>query len=167
MASAQSVSSQRYSPASHNMSTSSSALPNNRCSSHMRLGACSNSDAGPTSSPPRVSVHLVKRRIRVYGARARHHRDCLAPVRHWSIFGSDCIRTEAQDSCFGAFSSRKPVFTSLEDAVTLTIAALFPSELMPRPPGTANLASLGQFCILQRLVSFSKANPPSIMTWFL
>src|SRR6201994_2169198 len=35
-----------------------------------------------------------------------------------SIFGSDWIRTDALDSCFDAFSSREPVSTSLENALT-------------------------------------------------
>jgi len=37
---------------------------------------------------------------------------------YWSIVGSDRIRTEVLDFCFDAFSSREPVSTSLESALT-------------------------------------------------
>jgi hypothetical protein len=40
---------------------------------------------------------------------------------HQSIFGSDGIRTEALDSGFDAFSSREPVATSLENALTCSL----------------------------------------------
>src|ERR1700752_4445922 len=38
---------------------------------------------------------------------------------YWSIVGSDRIRTEVLDFCFDAFSSREPVSTSLESALTV------------------------------------------------
>src|ERR1700760_2231737 len=45
-----------------------------------------------------------------------------------SIFGSDSIRTEALDSCFDAFSSRKPVSTSLENALMQPQLSRFPAQ---------------------------------------
>jgi hypothetical protein len=48
---------------------------------------------------------------------AGSHRDVARPFAVTWSFGSDCIRTEAPESCFDAFSSREPVSTSLENAL--------------------------------------------------